>query len=77
MWRKRAPSGVLGAPPPIADARIGAGLGMIIIALAIFLPVLGISILLVAIVEKTILRAIPPARKWLGLPQLIDKGTLA
>lgn len=67
MWRKRAPSGVLGAPPPIKDAKIGVGIGILIIAFGLFLPVLGAMILIIALIETLILRNIPPARKWLGL----------
>ena len=67
MWRRRAPNGVLGAPPPIKDARIGAGVGILIIAFGVFLPVLGAMIIFIAIFETLILRNIPPVRRWLGL----------
>lgn len=76
MWRKRAPVGVLGAPPSIPHARIGFGLGAIIIGLAIFLPVLGLSLVLIALVERIIL--IPffrGARLWLGLSPMTDPMT--
>lgn len=67
MWRRRAPQGALGAPPPIPDARIGWGLGAIILACAILLPVLGISLLVLGAVEWIALRRLPFVRKWLGL----------
>ena len=67
MWRRRAPEGVLGAPPPIPDARIGAGLAVIIASPAILLPVLGASLVVIAVLERLILRRWPPARRWLGL----------
>lgn len=67
MWRRRAPIGVLGAPPAIKDAKIGAGIGILIIVFGIILPVLGAMIIIIALIETLILRHIPPARKWLGL----------
>jgi uncharacterized iron-regulated membrane protein len=69
MWRKRAPNGVLGAPPPIPDQRIGVGLGLLIFVFALFLPVLGACLILVAIAERLILSRIPSLRQFLGLAQ--------
>jgi uncharacterized iron-regulated membrane protein len=67
MWRRRAPEGVLGAPPPIPDARVGWGLAVMIVACGLLLPVLGISLLLIGAVEWGLLRRWPSARRWLGL----------
>jgi uncharacterized iron-regulated membrane protein len=67
MWRRRAPDGVLGAPPPIPDARIGMGLAAIILAAAILLPVLGASLIVLALAERGLLARRPSARRWLGL----------
>lgn len=67
MWRKRAPLGVLGAPPPILEAKIGFGLGALIVAFGLFLPVLGASLILVALIERLVLIRFPAARTWLGL----------
>jgi len=67
MWRRRAPDGVLGAPPPIPDARVGWGLGAIIVAAAVLLPVLGASLIVVALIERAVLIRWPSARRWLGL----------
>ena len=67
MWRRRAPAGVLGAPPPIPDARIGWGLAVLILTCAVLLPVLGISLLLIGALEWGVLRRLPAARRWLGL----------
>lgn len=68
MWRRRAPDGVLGAPPPIPDARLGWGLAAIIVVAAVLLPLLGASLLVIAILERGLLRRWPAARRWLGLP---------
>jgi len=67
MWRRRAPEGVLGAPPPIPDARVGFGLGVIIVIAAILLPVLGASLIFIAVLERGVLARWPLARRWLGL----------
>lgn len=69
MWRKRAPEGVLGAPPPIPDQRIGTGIGLLIFAFALFLPVLGACLILIALLERFILSRIPITRRFLGLAQ--------
>ena len=68
MWRRRAPQGLLGAPPPIPDARLGWGLAAIIIFAGLLLPVLGASLIAIAILERGLLRHWPAARRWLGLP---------
>jgi uncharacterized iron-regulated membrane protein len=77
MWRKRAPAGVLGAPPPIPDRKIGIGLGLLILAFGIFLPVLGASLIIVALIERLILARFAGARRWLGLEPRTPKEVLA
>jgi uncharacterized iron-regulated membrane protein len=67
MWRRRAPEGVLGAPPPIPDTRVGAGLAVLIVVAALLLPVLGACLLALALVERGVLARWPAARRWLGL----------
>jgi len=67
MWRRRAPEGVLGAPPPIPDARIGLGLAAIIFVAGLLLPVLGASLIVIGMAEWLVLRRWAPARRWLGL----------
>ena len=67
MWRKRAPDGVLGAPPAMPDAKIGAGFVAIITIAAILLPVLGASLIVVFLVEKFLVARWSRAHRWLGL----------
>jgi uncharacterized iron-regulated membrane protein len=67
LWRRRAPTGVLGAPPSIPDQKLGVGLGVIILAFALFLPVLGLSLITVAVVERLVIARSKRASKWLGL----------
>lgn len=76
LWRRRAPTGLLGAPPPIADQKIGLGLGMLIIAFGIFLPALGLCMIVIAIIERLILTRLPIVRSWLGLTKVVQgQGT--
>ena len=67
LWWKRRHVGVLGAPVPIEPPRWSFALIAAVIALAIYLPELGISIALTILVERFILSRIPAAQRWLGL----------
>ncbi len=67
MWRRRKPDGVLGAPVAIRRIRFSYGLLILLVALGTYFPFLGISMILVAITEKFILRRIPAIANWLGL----------
>lgn len=67
MWRKRAPQGFLGAPPVMPEAKIGVGFAAIILVAAILLPVLGVSLVVVFLLEKCLFSRWVRARVWLGL----------
>ncbi|MFY8095862.1 MAG: PepSY-associated TM helix domain-containing protein [Niveispirillum sp.] len=67
MWWTRRPSGALGAPPPLRIKGSPAVMGMILLGFALFLPLLGASIILVALIDLAVLRQLPAARRWLGL----------
>jgi uncharacterized iron-regulated membrane protein len=67
MWWRRRPVGTLGAPPALTAARYPYVLIALLIALGIFLPLLGISMLLVWLIEWLCLRRIERARVFLGL----------
>lgn len=67
LWRRRKPRDALGAPPPLPDARTGKVIGGIILALALVLPLLAISLVLVLLLEWLILKRVPQTRRWLGL----------
>jgi uncharacterized iron-regulated membrane protein len=68
MWWRRRPLGVLGAPPALHDARYPRALITLLVVLGIFLPLLGLSMLLVWLVERTVLTRFDRARIILGLP---------
>jgi uncharacterized iron-regulated membrane protein len=66
-WRRRA-VGTFGAPPANRkSATYAFGLIGLIVVLGILLPFLGISLLLVLLVERLVLRYIPAAKNFLGL----------
>jgi uncharacterized iron-regulated membrane protein len=67
MWWRRRDPGVLGAPKFQASPRVASGLVVLVVLLGAYLPLFGLSLLLVLIVERTLLRRIPRVRDWLGL----------
>jgi uncharacterized iron-regulated membrane protein len=67
LWRRRKPKDALGAPPPLPNARTGKVVGAIILVLALVLPLLAISLVLILLLEWLILKRLPQTRRWLGL----------
>jgi uncharacterized iron-regulated membrane protein len=66
-WRRRLP-GTLGAPKPNqAPPKLAYGLVGILVALGVLLPFLGITMVIVLLVERWVLRRIPATRNFLGL----------
>ena len=66
LWRKRKPQSVLGAPPAM-PARIGMAVVAITFGLALFLPLLAISLVVLLLTEFVLLRRINGVSQWLGL----------
>ncbi len=65
-WRRRSP-GKLGAPKAVRGSeRMAFSLIALIVALGILLPMLGISLLCLLLLEYTALRRIPVASRYLG-----------
>lgn len=54
MWWRRRPKGRLGTPPMPADKRVAAGVVVLIIALGLFLPMAGLTLLIALIVNALI-----------------------
>lgn len=67
MWWRRRPSGTLGAPAAIPSANVGRALTFCILLLGILLPVVGISLLVLLVLEFALLRRLQSTRRWLGL----------
>jgi uncharacterized iron-regulated membrane protein len=68
IWLRRRPMGALGAPPALAKPpRLAPALVLLILALGIFLPTFGVSLILVLGFEATGRRFLPGVSKWLGL----------
>lgn len=67
MWRQRKPEGVLGAPIALPDSKAGAAVTALVIGLALFLPLLAISLLVLLFLEFAVFRRLPALRQWLGL----------
>lgn len=67
MWWRRRPEGVLGAPVPIYRIRFSWGLIAFLIVFGIYMPFLGGSMIVIALVERFVLRKIAATRLWLGL----------
>lgn len=67
MWWRRRLAGVLGAPVPMARPRYAFALLAAVLALALYLPELGISIILTLLADRFILSRIPATQRWLGL----------
>ena len=66
-WRRRSP-GTLGAPNPTQVApKFAYGLIGIMVVLGVLLPFLGITMIIVWLIERWVLRRIPAASNFLGL----------
>jgi uncharacterized iron-regulated membrane protein len=67
LWWRRRPSGRLGAPIPLGRPRFGWALVAGIVALGLYLPMFGATLIAVLLIDRTVLHRLPGARRWLGL----------
>jgi uncharacterized iron-regulated membrane protein len=68
MWWRRRPAGSLGAPaPPVARQPLAIGVFVVVVLLGVLLPLVGVTLLIVWAVERTLLRRWRAARDFLGL----------
>ena len=65
-WRRRAP-GTLGAPAALTAPRATAPLLGVVLLLSLWLPLFGLSLLVVWLLERLLFRRIPALAHWLGL----------
>lgn len=76
MWWRRRPIGVLGAPPVLGRSpRLASFVVGLTVVLGIFLPMLGVSLVAVLLVELVIRRFVPGTSRWLGLAPMARRAT--
>jgi uncharacterized iron-regulated membrane protein len=68
MWRRRKPAGALGAPPMVREPARLRGAAIIALALALLLPLLAASLVVLWLLERLIFTRSPALARWLGLP---------
>lgn len=66
MWRKRRPRGI-GAPRREPDRRIGVGIFAVMVGLGLFFPLLGLSMVVIVLLEFGLLRRVAPLARAFGL----------
>jgi uncharacterized iron-regulated membrane protein len=67
MWWKRRPDSVLGAPLPLSRPRFALCFITLLLVLGVALPMLGLSMIAVLLIERLLLRRLPQTRVFLGL----------
>ena len=72
MWWLRRPAGVLGAPPSPSDVRLLPVLIAAIVVLGVLLPLLGLSLVGILLLERLLLRRIPATATFLGLSTITN-----
>ncbi|MNI61977.1 hypothetical protein D3C73_1172740 [compost metagenome] len=64
MWRKRKPDGKLGAPNKPRDQRATLGVLTIMIIFGILMPLVGLSLIVVLILDLLVIRKVRPLKHW-------------
>jgi uncharacterized iron-regulated membrane protein len=67
MWWRRKPEDALGAPPVRSWPPLAIGFIGLLVLLGVLLPMLGVSMIVVLLVERLVLRHLPGPGRWLGL----------
>ncbi|MEG3175150.1 PepSY domain-containing protein [Sphingomonas sp. RB3P16] len=67
LWWRRRPVGLLGAPIRLSRPPVGGALVVAIVALGLYLPLFGATLLAVLLFDRFALRHLPATRRWLGL----------
>ncbi len=67
LWLRRRDPGRLGAPPPGIPPRRSVPLVATVVGLGVLLPLFGLSLLAVLLLERVVLRRVTPVKTWLGL----------
>lgn len=67
LWWRRRHVGVLGAPVAMARPGWSVALVLSVLALAVYLPAMGFSLIAVVLLEWAVLSRVPSVSRWLGL----------
>jgi uncharacterized iron-regulated membrane protein len=67
QWRRRKPPGELGAPALPRERRKPVFVGLAMLLLALYLPLLAASLLLLWLFDRLLPRVSPAAARWLGI----------
>ncbi len=67
LWWRRRPEGVLGAPVARARPALAASFVALLVALGLFLPLFGASLIVVLLLDRFALPRLPRAQRWLGI----------
>jgi uncharacterized iron-regulated membrane protein len=67
LWWRRRHAGVLGAPVPLHQPRWPVAVVAVIAALALYLPAMAASLLLIMLLERLVFSRIAHVGRWLGL----------
>ncbi|MCR2802753.1 PepSY domain-containing protein [Paenibacillus sp. SCIV0701] len=67
MWKKRKPEGKLGAPAKAKNRKATIGVLLIMMLCGAIMPLVGISILVVLVLDLFILRRIKPLQAWFSV----------
>lgn len=66
MWWKRKPPGKLGAPALPKNFKLMKGVALIVVAFGLFFPLVGISLLVVLLLDWLVIRRIPAVKRFLS-----------
>ncbi|CAN5207831.1 PepSY domain-containing protein [soil metagenome] len=67
LWWRRRPEATLGAPPARPREGLAIGFFVVVAGIGVLLPLFGVSLLVVIVVERLVLRRMPGVGRWLGL----------
>lgn len=73
MWWCRRPSGLLGAPPVPQTQPASIGFMMLLLLFCLYLPLFAASLTSILLIEKLLIRRVPPLAHWLGLEKHVGR----
>ena len=67
LWWRRKPVHRLGAPRPLPNMKIGRAIAGILFGLALFLPLIAVSLLMLLLLEWLVFSRVKSISQWMGL----------